>query len=1841
MRLSTIFSDVVTDVTVKSSVTLNSSHPLLHPIPTDQPLLILYQSQLIDTSNTEKSEHFTKTGVDNKAVPFGQYNREPRYLKLKVSLKSAYNNYQVTLKPESSEKFISFLDTFLNSFATVLDFITVSEVDRICKEFLRHLRNFMIFLPVSSVHCVVQLFKCVFGYNRISDQLSYNDAEIYQNCSTDLPEGGYYDFCFQQPYNNLTTFLEIKQQQESETRKDWELPQSPSRSMVSKQRPRFSMNSFPSYIKLFEPNVIQSLKQYTVASDTALQAKVLNLLSQLIQLKVNYCLLDSEQVFIKFLLSQFQLIEDEQLQVVDKLLPAMFDFLIQLANEKHSKPIMSVPKVIQLCDSLTASIQSVCHCILAIEPVVKHVFTKFTAIANSEEIKELETQRDVLFSILLRLIHNPKSLPLLTIVLNNSVEELKLQRSVQITQILFATLVEGHMPADEESRSYFLELLFALHPASFDDQILLCSMFDSYRCNKTKDLDSWFPFIPLLLLALLLNYDENTIISGLEKLREHHIFTEENTKDVKLEDPLCVNVAKSVNVSPETAFVQFLYRLLGLVFQRLERMKQLDNSSEKIVLLPELILIFNYIIKSGKFELIREKLIENYPYDEEHEWIFQDTRSCYFLSTIHPVIALQWYELQLHLRDRSGELRWCFGQSSIRFSSGRPSSNVCNIERLCIGNDAIQIGVFLLACECQDEFIDDEELLKAFLENYFSILISCLSEKPVQKLMTQIGKSKIASNVLIEIIRKMLDESMIEDNKLNDVLHLLDFVHEENFEDVLLLCCRSNFLNSSSFPVRERAFIVLSRLLNSIRNVALELFSIQIPDDNSNFVEDLESLRLTSINKEWFFKEVKKKCYDESERDYRQLAVLLGELPLQDLFSIMEDTYFRSQILPYAFDVGVCQSLERWKAMNDDSSSELSPLFIASRSTLHRFIKHVRSSLPQVHEVYCPVKRAQQKREIQYRQRIDSLFSNKPFFDRVQDIIPVVKEFIISIQKLKSVIFPESFQEVVDFAVLCSQIAHWQIKNYRRWSKIKVMNSIQCCSAVLKIKAALDLVSPAQIGSIISAVFSVTESYFNDVIQLPNNPIMENVSNADFYSVHHSSHEISTLIDYFITKVPIVSVNESTSLEFSLRELLLVLSRSDLIYNYVRIPLEIWKHVPESHVIMGNCLTLNTIPEHFLQDSDILRNFVSRLMFIGWNSRLQFEECWMLLLIAFNSIPEDESSEEEVEVLSQVNVVAVSAVTSILVQTTYHPQPGCKISPNILHVSRYNNFHLSQCRKKQRLAAVNLLLTSELRKNDESFDLLFDKVNVNLEKLNYTNVYSFNQISIEYLSLCCQKNLNETSDFQEKKLNQLYRERVEIFQKMGIDVNSCVYFLMDFYSRWLLNPYTHSVHVLLEVVHSMFIISDLFTEISQFTWLLESCIIMWQKYQKNDDTVCSYLIVMMCKAAAVFIPVDSETKKLVVKALRTGLSSKFGLVQSAAMHGLLYLLERIFKKNTLNNWNNLGCEFESEILSVSITFVLQNVNVDLLEIFEKETAECLISISFYLIENNAGGDNASLLIDRLLKLSVRACKLKLWDVNSTIMQGFYNLLLFDNKRMSDYNYELGQLAKEILSTVSCPPFVCVQCLQMLATCMYLSDEFEDRTNEEANESFDTEKLVARMEKISFFFKRIQIGTQSEVRFICTLLPQILIDLFPSSEILNKVILEFLSPSQRYPELMAQIVFKIFQHMIIQSELPLIQDWVLSLLNNSRNYPTEKAVFYFTCFFISACANPWLVAFFPMISLRHTEVKYDDKQLLYFSALQFYSQLTNESQRKAFVTTFRNIEKNNPSSPLADILKMIL
>ena len=50
------------------------------------------------------------------------------------------------------------------------------------------------------------------------------------------------------------------------------------------------------YIGVFEPLVIRSLRQYTGTGDASLQKQILQLLIQLIRLRVNYSMLDAEQV---------------------------------------------------------------------------------------------------------------------------------------------------------------------------------------------------------------------------------------------------------------------------------------------------------------------------------------------------------------------------------------------------------------------------------------------------------------------------------------------------------------------------------------------------------------------------------------------------------------------------------------------------------------------------------------------------------------------------------------------------------------------------------------------------------------------------------------------------------------------------------------------------------------------------------------------------------------------------------------------------------------------------------------------------------------------------------------------------------------------------------------------------------------------------------------------------------------------------------------------------------------------------------------------------------------------------------------------------------------------------------------------------------------------------------------------------------------------------------------------------------------------------------------------------------------------------------------------------------
>ena len=61
-----------------------------------------------------------------------------------------------------------------------------------------------------------------------------------------------------------------------------------------------------------------------------------------------------------------------------------------------------------------------------------------------------------------------------------------------------------------------------------------------------------------------------------------------------------------------------------------------------------------------------------------------------------------------------------------------------------------------------------------------------------------------------------------------------------------------------------------------------------------------------------------------------------------------------------------------------------------------------------------------------------------------------------------------------------------------------------------------------------------------------------------------------------------------------------------------------------------------------------------------------------------------------------------------------------------------------------------------------------------------------------------------------------------------------------------------------EIVRSTVIISDLFTDKSQFNWMLEVFLELSKVHTVEDELLHQYLIIGICKAVAVLTPVCSE-----------------------------------------------------------------------------------------------------------------------------------------------------------------------------------------------------------------------------------------------------------------------------------------------------------------------------------------------------------------------------------------------
>ncbi|CAL4176844.1 unnamed protein product, partial [Meganyctiphanes norvegica] len=560
-------------------------------------------------------------------------------------------------------------------------------------------------------------------------------------------------------------------------------------------------SSLSSYIRLFEPLVIKSLKLYTVSSDVGMQQSVLQLLIHLVQIRVNYCLLDSDQIFIGYVIKQFEYIEEGQIKNAEKLIPSMFRFLVLLSYERHhSKSIIGVPKIIQLCDGLMASGQPpLSHCVLALGPLVEDLFLVRSTSSNSDQ-RELETQREVLCSMLLRLSHYHQILRLLSMILvstkDNGERWRKLSRQVVDTVLPQLSRLQINLDSKESLRA-IEEVLNSVCPSVYRpvDCVLKALFTSPCELESTSGVERWVGGVLLMLRCLISHSSSDLVLSRLEELGLSMDYVHsESSADYSTSDPLGAQEMQEqhssntfrdpLNVTqpetaPHVAMGRFLLEVIRVSVseirsvhtsmvhgcgnsgesrriqqQQQQKLQGGPHSPDLLVhLTHHLLLTLVYLSQSGEWPTVVEAM--RMICVGECEVLEEVSEGVVFVCGRHPALTMLWCKL-LTLMDVAPQSLWTQVLRTTQRKSVAhhlsPVSSEASGPSSCLALEFLRRSGLLVFSQFVVRHMKEGEWLTWLVVQHISDVVLLHKEPPVRSLIQSIHSSPAASALLIQAI---------------------------------------------------------------------------------------------------------------------------------------------------------------------------------------------------------------------------------------------------------------------------------------------------------------------------------------------------------------------------------------------------------------------------------------------------------------------------------------------------------------------------------------------------------------------------------------------------------------------------------------------------------------------------------------------------------------------------------------------------------------------------------------------------------------------------------------------------------------------------------------------------------------------------------------------------------------------------------------------------------------------------------------------------------------------------------------------------------------------------------
>uniref|UniRef100_A0A671P173 Huntingtin-like n=1 Tax=Sinocyclocheilus anshuiensis TaxID=1608454 RepID=A0A671P173_9TELE len=1947
-----VLDDTPPGPAVKATLPSLGNTPSLSPIRRKGKEKEMIEPGTTPMSPKKGGEANTATPAVNKSTTLGSFYHLPPYLKLYDALRATHANYKVTLDlHNTNEKFGSFLRSALDVLSQLLELATLHDIGKCVEEILGYLKSCFSREPTMATVCVQQLLKALFGTN-LASQYEGASAHPCRSQGKALRLGstsvrpGLYHYCFMAPYTHFTQALAdaslrnmVQAEQEQDASGWFDVMQKVSNQLRSSipnvTRHRGDKNAIHNHIRLFEPLVIKALKQYTTSTSVALQRQVLDLLTQLVQLRVNYCLLDSDQVFIGFVLKQFEYIEVGQFRDSEEIVPNIFFFLVLLSYERyHSKQIISIPKIIQLCDGIMASDRkAVTHAIPALQPIVHDLFV-LRGSNKADAGKELDTQKEVVVSMLLRLIQHHQVLEMFILVLQqcHKENEDKWKRlSRQIADIILPMIGKQQMHLDSHEALGMLNTLFeTVAPSSLRPvDMLLKSMFITpSTLASVGTVQLWVSGILAILRVLISQSTEDIILSRIQELLlSPYLLSCPTIRRLRDDDPSPPEALPPTmedangdpqRVPPEETFARFLLQLVGVLLDDIAtKQVKVDMSEQQHTFycqqLGTLLMCLIHIFKSGMFRRITSagsRLLKAEGGEGGSFYTLEGLNSLVLqLITTHPSLVLLWCQVLLII-DYTNYTWWSEVHQTPRrhslsstkllspHSSGedeRPEGKLAMCNR-----EIVRRGALILFCDYVCQNLHDSEHLTWLTVNHVSDLISLSHEPPVQDLISAVHRNSAASGLFIQAIQSRCD-NLSTPVMLKKTLQCLEGIHLSQ-SGALLMLYVDKLLNTpfrvlarmvDTLACRRVEMLLAETLQNSIAQLPLEeLDRIQqylqtsgLAQRHQRFYSLLDRFRATIAedttspatpitshpldgdsppppenvepNKEWYVALVKSQCCLRGEGALYETTELLTKLPQSDLNAIMTCKDFNLCLLASCLSVGV------QRVCKDHGTV----LFDTAQQVAFERLAGVVELLPSPHQPLLP----SSKTCADYWQKL-----NQPgFYQTVLSLCGVLSQYLLSLSKLPSSLHIPKDRETL-ITTFSTLVVVWRLLQDQLPLSVDMQMSLSClCLALQQPVVWTHFASHTYLThtcSIIHCVQLLIHAVAvgpGDQLLRPERKTLEQaedeLDSADKQLEWRCCEIMAELVEGLQSVLALGhhrNKNIPAFLTPTLRNVIISLARLPIVNSYTRIPPLVWKlgWSPRPSGEFGTALP--EIPVEFLQEKDVFREFLYRINTLGWSSRTQFEETWATLLGVLVTQPitmdqEEETQQEDME-RTQINVLAVQAITSLVLSAMTLPTAGNPAVSCPEQQPRNKILKALDTRFGRKLSVVRGMVESEIQamvsKRDNiathfpyqawdpvpslssstagtliSHEKLLLQINTEREIGNMD--YKLGQVSIHSVWLG-----NNITPLREEEWGEDEEDEADApapaspplspinsrKHRAGVDIHSCSQFLLELYSQWILpgSPSSRKTPVVLlsEVVRSLLAVSDLFTERNQFDMMFSTLTELQKVHPPEDEILNQYLVPAICKAAAV-LGMDKAIAEPVCRLLESTLRSTHLPSRIGALHGVLYVLECDLLDDTARQL----IPTVSEYLLSNLRAIAQCVNLH-----NEQHVLVMCAVAFYMMENyplDVGSEfNAGIIqiCCMMLSASEEATPSIIYHC---ILRGLERLLL--SEQLSRMDAET--LVKLSVERVNMPsPHRAMAALGLMLTCMYTGKEKgSPGLPADADPTApDSESVIVAMERVSVLFDRIRKGFPSEARVVARILPQFLDDFFPLQDVMNKVIGEFLSNQQPYPQFMATVVYKVFQTLHATGQSSMVRDWVLlSLSNFTQRTPVAMAMWSLSCFFVSASTSQWISALLPHVISRMGKSDTVDISLFCLVAMDFYRhQIDEELDRRAFQSVFEMV-----------------